>query len=141
MVPPDVAKAGWGRGILNTIILNHKENSTKLSSYANKPPSTSPERVVSARRPVAGVLCQRVRHLCTTSRCQSVPCRRARHLCLAAWGAHESPIAYSLLRGGFHPPHPLTAERGGAVFGACCWGWGIWLRGQVDLGQGGDSGV
>ena len=24
--------------------------------------------------------------------------------------------------GGFHPPHPLTAERGGAIFGTCLWG-------------------
>ena len=52
----------------------------------------------------------------------------------------ESPIVYSLLRGGFHPPHPLTAERGGAIvwrlpLGVCdCEGRWIWDRA-------GDAGV
>ena len=153
MVPPDVAKAGWGREILNTIILNHKENSTKLSSYANKPPSTSPERVVSARRPVpafraggrvvsarrpvAGVLCQRVRHPCTASRCQrSVPAGAPP--LLGVWGVHDSPIVYSLLREGSHPPHPLTAERSGAIFLVLAFGAGyvIARAGGFGAGQG-----
>ena len=48
---------------------------------------------------------------------------------------HDSPIVYSLLREGSHPPHPLTAERGGAIFGTCLWGYVI--ARAVDLGQGG----
>ena len=48
MVLPDVVKAGWGRDILNTIILNHKENGGKLSGCANEPPG----RVTPARRSV-----------------------------------------------------------------------------------------
>ena len=33
---PNVAEAVWGWGILNTIILNHKENGAKLGVCANK---------------------------------------------------------------------------------------------------------
>ena len=48
----NVVDAVWGWMILNTIILNRKENGAKLSSCASKPPSASPERVAPARRSV-----------------------------------------------------------------------------------------
>ena len=95
MVLPDVVKAGWGRDILNTIILNHKENGGKLSGCADEPPSASPGRIAPARR--------------------SVRC-----------------ISPSLSHGDF-TPKPPTAERGGAVFGACCLWVSMWV--SMRIGQ------
>ena len=98
-----------GQRILNTIILNHKENSAKPNAYINKPPGWSPLPAFRASGRVVPAGCM--------------------------GRVHDSPIVYSLLREGSHPPHPLTAERGGAIFGTCLWGYVI--ARAVDLGQGG----